>query len=546
MDVRNLPPELKKALEAELERRKKEERLRFWNQERRHLKQAAAIQSRKRFQGVFGGNRSGKTVYGAVRTALFCMGANAEPFVQDWCEEDQKMWYDFYGQFKDPVEMWAGTVNWDIHRDITQPELLKWIPQEVLGKSDIVYRRKGVIDYILFPWKTKLGFKSYDSGREAFQGKSLLYLWLDEEPEPDIWYESKMRLMDQKGYATLTMTPLKGLTWTYREIYLNESNDPNVESYQFTWDDNPWLDDSEKARMLASMSEDEISARKFGEFLAAGSSVFNRVQLLKRRRELVNREPLERMGWNEAGLFVPAQDGTLEIYKQPEPGRFYIVGADVAEGLPSGDNSVASVIDASTAEQVAEFAGRHDTTTFAKQLDWIGKKYNLAMVAPERNNNGHAVLEHLDKVLLYPVIYLHQDDERLGWPETAVTRPIVISFAQQMIRDAAERINSQGLVDEALTFVRNNRGRPEAAGKGKPGGQKDDRVFAWGIALVVRDMFGPPLAPVKPTSSLAPKPTPQNPWAHKDKDEDAISDVFAKFDPNQFAAFDMTPRRPKS
>lgn len=533
-----------KALQLEVERRRNEERLRFWNQERRHLKQAQAIRSTKRFQGVFGGNRSGKTVYGSARTVLFGLGQSAEPYIQDWCDEDKEMWYGFYGQLRDPFELWCGTINWDLHRDITQPELIKWIPAPILAKSDIIMRRKDVIDYIRFPNGSKLTFKSYDSGREAFQGKSLYYLWLDEEPETDIWFESKMRLLDQRGYATLTMTPLKGLTWAYKEIYLNEASDDNIESYQFTWDDNPWLDEQEKARMLASMSEDEIAARKFGEFMAAGSSVLSRAKLITRRRELLQREPLRRLKWNDAGFFYPDPNGELEIYKDPEPGRFYIVGGDVAEGLPSGDNSVGEVIDSMTAEQVAELTTRVDAITFARQMDRLGKTYNLAMLAPERNNNGHAVIQHLDQVLLYPVIYKHEEDERLGWPQTSVTRPIIVSFLQDMVREHSEKINSRGLTEEGLTFVRNDRGRPEAAGKGKSGGQKDDRLFAWGIALAVREKFGPPLAVIKPkTEQKAVDKT--NPWAAKDQDADLNEDGFARWDPSQYTTFDMTPRRPK-
>jgi phage terminase large subunit-like protein len=454
------------------------------------------------------------------------------------------MWYDFYGKITDPIEMWAGTVNWDVHRDITQPELLKWIPATVMAKSDIVYRRKGIIDYILFPWKTKLTFKSYDSGREAFQGKSLRYLWLDEEPETDIWFESKMRLLDQKGFATLTMTPLKGLTWAYQEIYLNESQDPEIESYHFSWDDNPWLDDAEKTRMLATMSEDEIAARKFGEFMASGSLVLSRQKLMERRRAIQQKPPIiARATWNEGGLFNTDDIGPLEIYKKPEPGRFYILGADVAEGLPSGDNSVGCVIDASTAEQVAEWAVRVDVTTFAKQLDWVGKFYNLAMIAPERNNNGHAVLQYLDQVIMYPALYKFPGDERYGWPETGTTRPIVVAKMQEMISDSAQTVNSKGLLEEGMTFVRNSRGRPEAAGKGNVSGMKDDRLFAWAIANVVREQYGPPLTPVEPKRPMDQQTRGKPSW-FVDNDEDRQTGIYAKWDPSQYASFEMNPLKP--
>jgi hypothetical protein len=35
---------------------------------------------------------------------------------------------------------------------------------------------------------------------------------------------------------------------------------------------------------------------------------------------------------------------------------------------------------------------------------------------------------------------------------------------------------------EMKTFVKNSKGKPQAMGKGTPGGCKDDRVFGYGIA----------------------------------------------------------------
>jgi len=525
-----------KAVEDEIRRRKKEEALRYWNQipGRRHKKQAEAMACFSRYLGIFGGNRSGKTVFGAVRTTLFLLGKSAEPYIQDWCEEDQQWWYKNFSDLG-AIEAWHGTVNWDIQRDITQPELLKWIPKPELDKSIVAYRRKGVIDYIVLPNGSRITFKSYDSGREAFQGKSLYYLWLDEECEKHIWDEAKQRLMDQKGHVCLTMTPLKGLTWAYNEIYVNDIGDPEVRAFHFTWDDNPWLDEGEKNRMLRGMSEDEIAARKFGEFLAGGESVLSKKNLMTRQREAP--DPILRMKWTEDKRFVPDPEGELLIWEKPVKGRFYIIGADVAEGLPSGDNSVASVIDATSANQVAELTVKVDTTTFGDMLVWLGQWYNTALIAPERNNNGHAVIQHLDREALYPAIYKHTDD-RYGWQQNSQTRPIVVSYMQDFVRDAVHTINSKDLIQEGLTFIRNERGRPEAAGKGRPGGNKDDRLFAWGIALAVRDKYGPPLSPVKPKLPDRKRPDAvNNPWADEDKDEDLQNDRYARWDPNAFVTF---------
>ena len=90
-----------------------------------------------------------------------------------------------------------------------------------------------------------IGFKSCDQGREKFQGSSLDFVWFDEESPEDIYYECRMRVLDKKGDIFGTMTPLKGLTFIYREIYLNENNDKNVWYEFMEWADNPYLSKKE-------------------------------------------------------------------------------------------------------------------------------------------------------------------------------------------------------------------------------------------------------------------------------------------------------------
>lgn len=137
----------------------------------------------------------------------------------------------------------------------------------------------GVIDYILvknaFGTISKIGFKSCDQGREKFQGTSLDYVWFDEEPPFDIYTECKMRLLDTCGNMFGTMTPLKGLTWVYNHIYLNQNQDQEIWWQTMQWEDNPFLPKQEVENMTATMSEDELQSRKFGVFGANGGLVYS-------------------------------------------------------------------------------------------------------------------------------------------------------------------------------------------------------------------------------------------------------------------------------
>lgn len=64
-----------------------------------------------------------------------------------------------------------------------------------------------------------VGLKSYEQGREAFEGTKLDWIWDDEEPPADVYGEQLMRLTPTNGgvkqnigLMLCTFTPLEGLT----------------------------------------------------------------------------------------------------------------------------------------------------------------------------------------------------------------------------------------------------------------------------------------------------------------------------------------------
>lgn len=54
--------------------------------------------------------------------------------------------------------------------------------------------------------------KSYDQGRESFQGTEQDVVWLDEEPPMSIYAECLLRTMTTDGLVLCTFTPLLGLS----------------------------------------------------------------------------------------------------------------------------------------------------------------------------------------------------------------------------------------------------------------------------------------------------------------------------------------------
>ncbi len=239
--------------------------LRYNTGEKVHLKQITFHKCLKRNRWVFGGNRSGKTECGAVETIYLARGIHP------------------YRPNKKNVEGWVVSLSTQVQRDVAQRKILyylnpDWIVDIVMlsGRKD--YAESGVIDYIkiknVFGGVSKIGFKSCDQGREKFQGTSLDFVWFDEEPPKEIYQECRMRVLDKCGEIFGTMTPLKGLSWVYNEIYLNEFNNSEVWYEQIEWNDNPFLNAEELKLIETSISAEELESRKYGRFMGCEGLVY--------------------------------------------------------------------------------------------------------------------------------------------------------------------------------------------------------------------------------------------------------------------------------
>ena len=236
---------------------RKQDKLANYNKDIIHVKQMAFHKSQKKNRWVFGGNRSGKTECGAVETVWWARGIHP------------------YRQNRNNVSGWVVSVSYEVQRDVAQLKVLSYLKKEWIqnivmqsGKKDSA--EYGIIDYIVvknvFGGLSKIGFKSIDQGREKFQGASLDFVWFDEEPPQDIYEECRMRVLDRKGEIWGTMTPLKGLTWVYDEIYMNKHNSNEVWYIEMEWADNPYLDKNEVEELNNSLTEDSINSRRYGKF----------------------------------------------------------------------------------------------------------------------------------------------------------------------------------------------------------------------------------------------------------------------------------------
>ena len=252
-------------VESEIRKRKREDFLAAYNTgEIKHEKQLAFHKCKKRNRWVFGGNRSGKTECGAVESVSMARGTHP------------------YRENRKDVCGWVVSLSQQVQRDVAQKKILHYLRRDWIEDIVMLSGRKdapehGIIDFIrvknVLGGSSVIGFKSCDQGREQFQGASLDFVWFDEEPPEDIYAECRMRVIDRRGDVFGTMTPLKGLTFVYNEIFLNRRNDPEVWYEFMEWEDNPYLDKREIAALALSMDERTLQSRRYGRFASAAAGL---------------------------------------------------------------------------------------------------------------------------------------------------------------------------------------------------------------------------------------------------------------------------------
>ena len=217
-------------------------------------------------RGAIAANRTGKTTLSTFETTCHLTG-----LYPPWWKGKR---------FKEPVDWWAASDTSETTRDILQLELMGKINEIGTGMIPKEYivgeptRRRGVADSIDTVFvkhesggTSQLSFKSYDQGREKFQGTKKHGVSLDEEPDPRIYFECLTRIMatspgEEDGAMICTFTPLKGMSAVVL-MYLNEQN-PNRFTLTMGFDHVPHLSEESKAKLLASFPPHERDARSKG------------------------------------------------------------------------------------------------------------------------------------------------------------------------------------------------------------------------------------------------------------------------------------------
>jgi hypothetical protein len=338
--------------------------------------------------------------------------------------------------------------------------------------------------------------KAASSAGTSGRSSALSLLIIDEAAFIDgieeIWLSAQYTL-STGGKAIILSTP-NGVgnffhkLWTESEQGLNDMNRISLPWHMHPERDQKWRDEQTK------LSGEKGAAQECDcEFSTSGNTVID-IPVLDWYVKTHGLEPMEKRGIDKG----------YWIYKYPEPGRSYMVSADVARG-DAQDFSAAQILDIETMEQVAEYKGKLPTKDYARALMTMATEYNSALLVIENANVGWAVIQEvLDSN--YPNLFYSSSDlqyvdvenqmtnkinsvERKmtpGFTTSNKTRPLVISKLESYIRNKEVIIHSNRLIEELNVFIWKSSGTSAKAEAMV--GYNDDLVMAMGIALWIRDV----------------------------------------------------------
>lgn len=342
----------------------------------------------------------------------------------------------------------------------------------------------------------------------TFPKGELTDIWIEEASEvlEEDFNQLDVRLRGKGAHKqmVLTFNPVSVLHWLKLRFF--DRKDPRALVLKSTYKDNQFLDEDYKRTLEGYKDTDPYyySVYCLGEWGVLGQTIFDAQKVSERLSQLAG--PVKRGEFTFATWYSPEANevliddstirwvemdtGPIQVYQEPAPGGAYVIGADTAgEG---SDFNVGQVIDHITGQQVCTIRGQMDEDLFAKQLYCLGKHYHTALVSIEANFSSYPIRE-LER-LRYPRQYVRQAEDSFthrirqsyGFKTSSVTRPLVIAGLVEVVREHPEWLNDRDTLNEMLTFVRNENGRPEAQE-----GAHDDCVMSLGIAYYTRGRSAP-------------------------------------------------------
>lgn len=347
--------------------------------------------------------------------------------------------------------------------------------------------------------KNSIIFKGLDDSEKlksvTFPKGELTDIWIEEASEVNEsdFNQLNIRLRGGKSdkQIVISFNPIDVNHWL-KKRFIDEYKD-DVSVIKTTYKDNAFIDDDYKRQLEAYKDTDPYYYQVYclGEWGVYGDTVFDSERVNTRIHTAPKPLKVGRFSYavnvNKITDIKLTEDvsGFISIYEEPIKGVPYVIGGDTA-----GDGSdyfTAQVLDNRNGKQVAVIRHKFDEDVYAEAVYCLGMFYNTALIGVEVNFSTYPVkrLQQLE----YPKLFIRPTEDNytgriqqsFGFKTTSVTRPLIIAELIKVVRDSAELISDIPTLYEMLTFVRNEKGRPEAQS-----GAHDDLIMALAIAFYIR------------------------------------------------------------
>ena len=227
---------------------------------------------------VRGGNRSGKSEAGAPIAVAWALG---KEYFRD---EPSWEWVQHLPIPEPPNNIWVVGLDFPTVKNVLWYEKLRTGKDHpgFLPHDGSLIRKISDVDFqVYFKNGSVLTCKSADSGREKFQGASVDLIWIDEEPDADIYEECYQRTIDCAGKILVTVTPLHDIASGVREPWVfdlyekAQKGSKEIVTVSLSVLSNKYVPEDEKRRakeMWAGKAEERT--RLYGEFIQRSGLVY--------------------------------------------------------------------------------------------------------------------------------------------------------------------------------------------------------------------------------------------------------------------------------
>jgi len=233
----------------------------------------------------------------------------------------------------------------------------------------------------------------------------------------------------------------KGRNWLWEIYQRGVSGEEGWQSWTFPTSSNPFIAKEEIEAAKRDLPEIIYRQEYLAEFIESDGGVFRRVQ--------------------EAAILEP---------QEPQAGRQYVAGVDVAASV---DFTVVSVLDAESKEQVfMDRFNRVDYPVLIDRLESVYHRYHLTSMVVESNSIGRPVIDEL----------VTRGLNIVPFTTTSATKQAIIQSLQSAFENGLIRVLDEPvLIGELLSFE-SKRNASGSFSYSAPDGMHDDCVMSLAIA----------------------------------------------------------------